>query len=49
MPLDPPVVKIGPVRPRRNRKKIAHEDPMRLEKLSMHGRQMGCKTCHGLE
>ena len=48
LPLDSQVVKIGPERPKRNRKKAPHEDPTRLEKLSRRGRQMGCKTCHEL-
>ena len=40
LPLNPPVIKIGPERPRRNKKKAAHEDPKRLEKLSRVGRKM---------
>ena len=47
-PLNPLVVKIGPGNPRRKRKKASHEDPKRPGKLSMHGRQMGCKTSHEL-
>lgn len=44
----PPQVKVGPGRPRRNRRRDPHEDPKHPEKLTKHGRVMTCKTCHQL-
>ncbi|XP_022033043.1 uncharacterized protein LOC110934163 [Helianthus annuus] len=47
LPLDPPPVKIGPGRPKKNRKKDPHETKKKSGKLSRHGILMSCKNCHG--
>ncbi|KAK1411785.1 hypothetical protein QVD17_32525 [Tagetes erecta] len=44
-PLDPPPIKIGPGRPKKNRKKDPHEDPKRPGKLTKHGMLMTCSIC----
>ncbi|XP_010689632.2 uncharacterized protein LOC104903315 [Beta vulgaris subsp. vulgaris] len=44
MPLDPPPIKIGPGRPRKNRIKDPREDPKRSGKLSKHGVEMSCSV-----
>ncbi|CAH9105143.1 unnamed protein product [Cuscuta europaea] len=44
-PLDPPPIKIGPGRPRKNRIKDPHEDPKRPGKLSKHDMEMTCSIC----
>ncbi|CAH9086930.1 unnamed protein product [Cuscuta europaea] len=43
--LDPPPIKIGPGRPRKNRRKDPHEDPKKPGKLTKHGLQMSCSIC----
>ncbi|CAH9116889.1 unnamed protein product [Cuscuta epithymum] len=43
--LDPPPIKIGPGRPRKNRRKDPHEDPKKPDKLTKHGLQMRCSIC----
>lgn len=45
MPLDPPPVKVGVGRPRRNRRKTPHEDPKKPGKLTRHGLEMSCSIC----
>ncbi|CAH9134895.1 unnamed protein product [Cuscuta epithymum] len=45
LPLDPPPIKIGPGRPRKNRRKDPHEDPKRPGKLTKHGMEMTCSIC----
>ena len=40
----PPPIKLGPSRPRKNRKKSAHEDPKKPGKLTRHGLQMSCRV-----
>ncbi|KAJ8451362.1 hypothetical protein Cgig2_017753 [Carnegiea gigantea] len=49
MPLDPPEVKVGLGRPRRNRRRDPHGDPKQHGKLTRHGREMICKTYHQLD
>ncbi|KAL2925707.1 AT-hook motif nuclear-localized protein 27 [Bienertia sinuspersici] len=44
--LDPPPIKIGPGRPRKNRRKDPFEDPKRPGKLSKHGMEMTCSVCN---
>ncbi|XP_021992060.1 uncharacterized protein LOC110888868 [Helianthus annuus] len=46
LPLDPPPVKIGPRRPKKNRKKDPQETKKKTGKLGRHGTLMGCKNCH---
>ena len=36
----PPPIKLGPGRPRKNRRKSAHEDPKKPGKLTRHGLQI---------
>ncbi|KAL2892664.1 Gag-Pol polyprotein [Bienertia sinuspersici] len=43
--LDPPPIKIGPGRPRKNRRKDPFEDPKNPGKLSRHGMEMTCFIC----
>ncbi|XP_057548298.1 uncharacterized protein LOC130826745 [Amaranthus tricolor] len=45
-PIDPPPIKIGPGRPRKNRIKDPHEDLKKPGKLSRHGVQMTCGICN---
>ncbi|KAK9067585.1 hypothetical protein SSX86_011696 [Deinandra increscens subsp. villosa] len=44
-PLDPPPIKIGPGRPKKNRRKDPHEDPKRKGKLTKHGGTTTCSNC----
>ncbi|XP_010691905.1 uncharacterized protein LOC104905154 [Beta vulgaris subsp. vulgaris] len=46
-PLQPPPIKIGPGRPRKNRIKDPHEDPKKPGKLTRHGVEMHCSVCKG--
>jgi hypothetical protein len=46
LPMDPPPIKIGPGRPKKNRKKDPHEDPKRPGKLTKHGVITACSLCH---
>ncbi|XP_057251731.1 uncharacterized protein LOC104908513 [Beta vulgaris subsp. vulgaris] len=43
--LDPPPIKVGPGRPRRNRIRDAYEDPKRPGQLTRHGIEMTCTLC----
>lgn len=43
--LDPPPIKIGPGRPRKNRFKSPFEDPKRPGKLTKHGQLKSCNVC----
>lgn len=43
--LDPPPIKIGPGRPRKNRIKDPHEDPKKPGSLTRHGMEMTCSIC----
>ena len=43
--LTPPPIKIGPGRPRLNRRKDPHESPKKVGKLSRHGMEMTCGIC----
>ncbi|XP_021775561.1 uncharacterized protein LOC110739410 [Chenopodium quinoa] len=43
--LQPPLIKIGPGRPRKCRRKHPHEDPKKPGKLTKHGIQMTCSIC----
>ncbi|CAH9125870.1 unnamed protein product [Cuscuta epithymum] len=43
--LFPPPIKIGPGRPRRNRRKDPFEDPKKPGKLTRHGIEMTCSIC----
>ena len=43
--LYPPSIKIGPGRPRKNRRKDPHEDPKRPGRLIEHGIEMSCTVC----
>ncbi|XP_057529822.1 uncharacterized protein LOC130808363 [Amaranthus tricolor] len=45
-PINPPPIKIGSGRPRKNRIKDPHEDPKKPGKLSRHGVQMTCGICN---
>lgn len=45
LPLNPPPIKIGPGRPRKNRKKDPFEDPKKPGRLTRHGLQMTCSIC----
>ncbi|KAL2925893.1 Terminal uridylyltransferase 7, partial [Bienertia sinuspersici] len=45
MPLDPPPIKIGPGRPRKNRTKHPMEDPKKKGRLTKHGVEMSCSVC----
>ncbi|XP_021743971.1 uncharacterized protein LOC110710015 [Chenopodium quinoa] len=49
LPIDPPPIKIGPGRPRRNRRKTPHEHPKILGKLTRHGVEMSCSVCKSKE
>ncbi|XP_021993413.1 uncharacterized protein LOC110890146 [Helianthus annuus] len=49
LPLDPPPVKIGPGRPKKNRKKDPHENPKKPGKLTKHGMTMTCSGCGSKE
>ncbi|XP_021714772.1 uncharacterized protein LOC110682751 [Chenopodium quinoa] len=44
-PLDPPPIRIGPGRPRKNRRKHPMEDPKKKGKLTKHGIEMECSDC----
>ncbi|KAL2893285.1 Transposase for insertion sequence element ISRM5 [Bienertia sinuspersici] len=48
--LDPPPIKIGPGRPRKNRRKDPFEDPKRPGRLTKHGMEMtcGCGSVRGV-
>ncbi|KAL8139338.1 hypothetical protein V2J09_005359 [Rumex salicifolius] len=46
-PLDPPEVKIGAGRPKKNRRKDPHERYKRKNKLTKHGLQMTCSKYNG--
>ncbi|XP_056691513.1 uncharacterized protein [Spinacia oleracea] len=48
LPLDPPPIKIGPGRPRINRRRGPHEDPKKSGKLTKHGVQMSCSVCRSV-
>ncbi|KAL2894817.1 Antiviral helicase SKI2 [Bienertia sinuspersici] len=41
----PPPIKIGPGRPRRNRRKDPYEDPKKKGKLTRHGQVLSCSVC----
>lgn len=43
--IQPPPIKIGPGRPKKNRKKDPHEDPKNHGRLTRHGYQMTCSLC----
>ncbi|KAL2941560.1 hypothetical protein RDABS01_029910 [Bienertia sinuspersici] len=45
MPIDPPPIKVGPGRPRKNRVKDPHENPKKQGKLTRHGIEMTCSSC----
>ncbi|KAL2899113.1 Chromodomain-helicase-DNA-binding protein 3 [Bienertia sinuspersici] len=45
MPLDPPPIKVGPGRPRKNKVKDPHENPKKQGKLTRHGIEMTCSSC----
>ncbi|KAK9663641.1 hypothetical protein RND81_O264200 [Saponaria officinalis] len=45
MPLNPPPIKIGPGRPRKNRRKDPFEDPKKKGRLTKHGIEMTCSLC----
>jgi len=45
MPLEPPPIKIGLGRPRRNRRKDPHVGPKQVGRLTRHGRRMTCSNC----
>ncbi|KAL2898953.1 EF-hand calcium-binding domain-containing protein 5, partial [Bienertia sinuspersici] len=45
LPLDPPPIKIGPGRTRKNRIKDPFENPKKSGKLSKHGIEMTCTIC----
>ncbi|KAL2899948.1 Transcription initiation factor TFIID subunit 1 [Bienertia sinuspersici] len=45
LPLDPPPIKIGPGRPRKNRRKHPMENPKKKGKLIKHGVEMKCSIC----
>ncbi|XP_074281764.1 uncharacterized protein LOC141606508 [Silene latifolia] len=44
-PLQPPFMKVGPGRPRKNRIKGPHECPKKPGKLTRHGIEMTCSLC----
>ncbi|KAL2934728.1 Gag-Pol polyprotein [Bienertia sinuspersici] len=44
--LDPPPIKIGPGRPRRNRIKDPFENPKKPGTIIRHGMEMTCKLCN---
>ncbi|KAL2925959.1 Plastocyanin [Bienertia sinuspersici] len=44
-PLDPPPIKIGPRRPRKNRIKDPFENPKKPGRLTKHGVEMSCTVC----
>ncbi|XP_021750658.1 uncharacterized protein LOC110716347 [Chenopodium quinoa] len=43
--MDPPPIKVGPGRPRKNRRKDPFEDPKKPGKLTKHGMEMTCSVC----
>ena len=43
--LDPPFIKVGPERPRKNMIKAPDESPKKLGKLIRHGMEMTCGVC----
>lgn len=43
--LDPPPIKVGPGRPRKNRIRDPFEDPKRPGTLTRHGMEMTCSLC----
>ena len=43
--LDPPFIKIGLGRPRKNRRKDPHENPKKPGRLTKHGIEMSCSVC----
>lgn len=43
--VDPPPIKIGPGRPRKNRRKDPYEDPKKPGKLTKHGSEITCSKC----
>ena len=43
--LTPPPIKIGPGKPRLNRRKDPHESPKKVGRLSRHGMKMTCGIC----
>ncbi|KAL2939767.1 Chromodomain-helicase-DNA-binding protein 3 [Bienertia sinuspersici] len=45
MPIDPPPIKVGPGKPRKNRVKDPHENPKKQGKLTRHGIEMTCSSC----
>ena len=45
-PLIPPPIKVGPGRPRKNRRKDPYESPKKSGKLTKHGIQMSCSLCN---
>ncbi|XP_056698603.1 uncharacterized protein [Spinacia oleracea] len=45
LPIDPPPIKIGPGRPRTNRRKDPFENPKKPGRLTKHGVQMTCSIC----
>ncbi|KAL2925795.1 Elongation factor 1-alpha [Bienertia sinuspersici] len=45
MPIDPPPIKVGPGRPRKNRVKDPHENPNKQGKLTRHGIEMTYSSC----
>ncbi|XP_057251346.1 uncharacterized protein LOC125491532 [Beta vulgaris subsp. vulgaris] len=47
--IDPPPIKVGPGRPRKNRRKDPHEDPKKPGKLTKHGTQMTCSLCQSTQ
>lgn len=44
--IDPPPIKIGPGRPRKNRIKDPHENPKKPGTLTRHGMEMTCRLCN---
>ncbi|KAI3807078.1 hypothetical protein L1987_23000 [Smallanthus sonchifolius] len=46
-PMEPPPIKIGPGRPKKNRRKEPHELTNKPGKLSKHGMFMTCRKCNG--
>ncbi|XP_057248313.1 uncharacterized protein LOC130590266 [Beta vulgaris subsp. vulgaris] len=44
--LDPPKIKVGPGRPRKNRIRDPYEDPKKPGVLTRHGMQMTCTNCN---
>jgi len=48
IPLDPPEVKVGARKVRRNRRRDLHKDPKKPTKLTRHGKEMMYTTYHKL-